>query len=47
MDRQLINEGDTLLWLLKAGQKVETESETTAAQDQALQTTMMRQKYYQ
>jgi hypothetical protein len=47
MDRQLINEEDTLLWLLKASLKVKTESETVAAQDQASQTTIMRHKYHQ
>ena len=41
MDRQLISEGDTFLWLSKADLKAETESEIVAAQDQALQT-----KYY-
>jgi hypothetical protein len=41
LDRQLINEEDTFLWLLKGDLKAETESEIVAAQDQALQT-----KYY-
>jgi len=40
-DRQLISEGDTLLWLSKGDLKAETESEIVAAQDRALQT-----KYY-
>ena len=41
IDRQLISEDDTFLWLSKGDLKAETESETVAAQDQALQT-----KYY-
>ena len=41
IDRQLIIEEDTFLWLSKGDLKAETESETVAAQDQALQT-----KYY-
>jgi hypothetical protein len=41
MDRQLIGEGDTFLWLSKGDLKAETESEIVAAQDQALNT-----KYY-
>ena len=41
IDRQLISEEDTFLWLLKGDLKAETESEIVAAQDQALQT-----KYY-
>jgi hypothetical protein len=41
LDRQLINEEDTFLWLQKGDLKAETESEIVAAQDQALQT-----KYY-
>jgi hypothetical protein len=41
IDRQLISEEDTFLWLSKGGLKAETESEIVAAQDQALQT-----KYY-
>ena len=36
MDRQLIGEEDTFLCLLRGDLKGETESETTAAQDQAL-----------
>ena len=38
MDRQLISEEDTFLWLLKGDLKVETENEIVAAQDQALNT---------
>ena len=38
IDRQLISEEDTLLWLSKGDLKAETESEIVAAQDQALQT---------
>ena len=41
IDRQLISEEDTFLWLSKGDLKVENESEIVAAQDQALQT-----KYY-
>jgi hypothetical protein len=41
LDRQLISEEDTFLWLSKRDLKLETESEIVAAQDQALQT-----KYY-
>ena len=41
VDRQLISEEDTFVWLSKGDLKAETESEIVAAQDQALQT-----KYY-
>ena len=41
IDRQLIGEEDTILWISKGDLKAETESEIVAAQDQALQT-----KYY-
>ena len=41
IDRQLISEEDTFLWLSNGDLKAETESEIVAAQDQALQT-----KYY-
>jgi hypothetical protein len=41
MDRQLISEEGTFLWLSKGDLKAETESEIVAAQDQALNT-----KYY-
>ena len=38
MDRQLISEEYTVLWLSKGDMKAETESEIVAAQDQALHT---------
>jgi hypothetical protein len=41
LDRQLISEEDTFLWLSKGDLEAETESEIVAAQDQALNT-----KYY-
>ena len=41
IDRHLISEEDTFLWLSKGDLKIENESEIVAAQDQALQT-----KYY-
>ena len=41
IDRQLISEEDTFLWLSKGDLKAETESEIVAAKYQALQT-----KYY-
>jgi len=41
IDRQLISEEDTFLWLSKRDLKAETESEMVAAQEQAIQT-----KYY-
>jgi hypothetical protein len=41
IDRQLISEEDTFLWLSKGDLKAENESEIVAAQDQALQ-----MKYY-
>ena len=41
MDRQLISEEDTFLWLSKGDLEAEIESEIVAAQDQALHA-----KYY-
>jgi hypothetical protein len=41
IDRELIGEEDTFLWLSKGDLKTENESEIVAAQDQAIQT-----KYY-
>jgi Ni,Fe-hydrogenase III component G len=41
IDRQVISEEDTFLWLSKGNLKAETESEIVAAQDKTLQT-----KYY-
>jgi hypothetical protein len=41
INRRLISEEDTFLWLTKGDLKAETENEIVAAQDQALQT-----KYY-
>jgi hypothetical protein len=38
LDRQLISEEDTILWLSKWDLKAETESKIVAAQDQALNT---------
>jgi len=38
VDRQLISEEDTFVWLSKGDLKAETESEIVGAQDQALQT---------
>ena len=42
----VLNEKDTFLWLLRGDLRGETESEMTAAHDEALQTNSMRQKYY-
>jgi hypothetical protein len=38
IDRQLVSEEDTFLWLTKGETEAETESEIVAAQDQALKT---------
>jgi len=45
IDRQLIGEEDTFLWLSKGDLKAETESEIVAAQDKALQTKSYATKY--
>jgi hypothetical protein len=47
MDRQLIAEGDTFLWLSRGELKGEAESDIIAAQDQALQTTYHATKILQ
>ena len=41
MDRQIISEEDTFLWLSKRDLKAESESEIVAAQDRAI-----NRKYY-
>jgi hypothetical protein len=46
IDRQLISEEDTFLWLTKGDVKAKTESEIVAAQDQALQTKYYTMKYF-
>ena len=46
MDGQLINEEDTFLWAQWGDLKGETETEITAAHDQALQTKQHTTKYY-
>ena len=43
IDRQLISEEETFLWLSKGDLKAETESEIMAAQDKTLQTNIMPQ----
>ena len=45
IDRYLIGEEDTFLWLSKGDLKAETESEIVAAQDQAFKRNTMQQKY--
>ena len=45
MDRQLISEEDTFLWLSKGDLKAETESEIVASQDQALHMKYYGKKY--
>jgi hypothetical protein len=47
MDRQLISEEDTCLWLWRGDLKRETESEIIAAQGQALQTKYLATKILQ
>ena len=44
IDRQLISEEDTFLWLSKGDLKAETESEILAAQDQTLTNEILRNK---
>jgi len=46
MDRKLISEEDTFLLLSRGDLKEETESEITAAQDQALQNKYHATNYY-
>ena len=46
IDRQLISEEETFLWLSKGDLKAETESEIVAAQDQELQTKYYAQNYW-
>jgi hypothetical protein len=45
IDKHLISEEDTFLWLSKGDLKAETENEIVAAQDQALQPNTIQQKY--
>jgi hypothetical protein len=45
IDKHLISEEDTFLWLSEGDLKAETESEIVAAQDQALQTKYRAKKY--
>jgi len=47
IDRQLISEEDTFLWLSKGDLKAESESEIVAAQDQALQTNYYATKIFE
>jgi hypothetical protein len=47
IDKHLISEEDTFLWLSKGDLKAETESEIVAAQDQALQTKYHARKIMQ
>ena len=44
IDRQLISEEDTFLWLSEGDLKAESESEIVAAQDHALNTKILRDK---
>ena len=46
MDKQLISQEDTFVWLSRGGLKRETGSEIIAAKDQALQTKYNAQKFY-
>jgi len=45
IDRQLISEEDTFLWLSKGELKAETESEIVAAQDRRYKQNIVRHKY--
>jgi hypothetical protein len=47
MGRELVSKEDKFLWLSTGDMKGETESETIAAQDQALQTKYRRTKILQ
>ena len=45
MDKQLISQEDTFVWLSRVGLKGETGSEIIAAKDQALQTKYNAQNF--
>ena len=45
MDKQLISQEDTFVWLSRVGLKGETGSEITAAKDQVLQTKYNAQNF--
>ena len=44
MDRQLIDEESTFIWLSRRDVKAETESKIIATQDQALQTKYLQKR---